>query len=69
VGKGVDSPENHTAQEGALVIWIDTSGETSAGTYKLELAIEKSCRNVLAHTPKGCKGIPSDQWVPSYQGQ
>jgi hypothetical protein len=27
----VDSPENHTAQEGPLVIWTDTSGETSAG--------------------------------------
>jgi hypothetical protein len=30
VGKGVDSPENHIVQEGPLVIWIDTSGETSA---------------------------------------
>jgi hypothetical protein len=31
VGKGVDSPENHMAQEGALGDLADTSGETSAG--------------------------------------
>jgi hypothetical protein len=32
VGKGVDSPENHTTQEGGLlVVWTDTSGEISAG--------------------------------------
>jgi hypothetical protein len=29
VGKGVDSPESHTVQEGPLVICTDTSGETS----------------------------------------
>jgi hypothetical protein len=33
-GKGVDSPENHTTQEGALVIWTNTSGETSVGTLQ-----------------------------------
>jgi hypothetical protein len=32
VGKGLDSPENHTAQEGPLVIWTDTFGETLVGT-------------------------------------
>jgi hypothetical protein len=34
VGKGVDSLENHMAQEGPLVIWTGTSGETSAGTLQ-----------------------------------
>jgi hypothetical protein len=34
VGKGVDSPENHTMQEGPLVVWTDTSGETSAGALQ-----------------------------------
>jgi hypothetical protein len=34
VGKGVDSPENHTAQEGALVVWTNTFSETSVGTLQ-----------------------------------
>jgi hypothetical protein len=50
------------------VIWTDTSGETSTGTIKLGKAIEKPCSDVLAHNPKVCKGILSDQQVPSYQG-
>jgi hypothetical protein len=29
--------------------------------YKLEEAIEKPCSDILAHTPKVCKGILSDQ--------
>jgi hypothetical protein len=62
VGKGVDSAKNHTEQEGSLVIWTDTSDETSAG------AIEKPCSNMLAHTPDVCKGILSDQWVPGSLG-
>jgi hypothetical protein len=53
VGKGVDSPENHTVQEGALG---ETSGETSAGTLKLGKTIEQPCSDVLAHTPEVCKG-------------
>jgi hypothetical protein len=36
--------------------------------YKLEEAIERHCSDVLAHTPEVCKGIPSDQWMPGYQG-
>jgi hypothetical protein len=38
VGKGVDSPKKHIAQEGALVLWIDTSGETSAGALQTRLS-------------------------------
>jgi hypothetical protein len=53
---------------GALVIWTDTFGETSAGTHKLEETIEKPCTDVLAHTPKVCKGIPSDQQELGYKG-
>jgi hypothetical protein len=50
------------------VIWTDTSGETSAGTVKLDEAIENPCSDVLPHIPEVCKGIPSDQRVSSYQG-
>jgi hypothetical protein len=38
VGKGVDSPKNHMAQEGPLVIWIDTSGETLVGALQNTLS-------------------------------
>jgi hypothetical protein len=55
-------------KKGPLVIWTDTSGETSAGTVKLGKAIEKPYNDVLAHTPKVCKDIPLDQRVPDYQG-
>jgi hypothetical protein len=55
-------------KRGPLVILTDNSGETSAGTVKLGEAIEKYCSDVLAHTTKVCKGIPLDQWLPSYQG-
>jgi hypothetical protein len=64
----VDSPENHMMQEGSLVIWTDTFGETSMGTVKLEEVIEKPCSDVLAHTSEVCKGIPLDQRVPGCQG-
>jgi hypothetical protein len=53
---------------GPLVIWTDTSGETSMGTVKLGKAIEKPCSDVLGHNLNVCKGIPLDQQVPSYQG-
>jgi hypothetical protein len=33
-----------------MVIWIDTSSETSVGMVKLGEAIKKSCTDVLAHT-------------------
>jgi thiamine monophosphate kinase len=56
-------------KRGPLVIWTDTSGETSAGTDKLEEAIEKPCSDALAHTLEVCKGIPPDQQVPYCQGQ
>jgi hypothetical protein len=36
--------------------------------YKLEEAIQKPCSDILAHTLEVCKGIPSDQRVPGYQG-
>jgi hypothetical protein len=38
VGKGVDSPKNHTTQEGPLVIWTNTSGETLAGALQTRLS-------------------------------
>jgi hypothetical protein len=38
-----------------------TSDESSVGLHKLEEAIEKSGSDFLAHTPKVCKGTPSDQ--------
>jgi hypothetical protein len=38
VGKGVDSPENSMAQEGHLVVWTDTSSETSAGALQPRLS-------------------------------
>jgi hypothetical protein len=68
VGKGVDSPENHTVQEGALC----GSGQTllvkpQRVRYKLEPL--KSLVVISYRTPqKVCKGIPSDQRMPSYQG-
>jgi hypothetical protein len=69
VGKGVDSPENHTVQEWAL----GGSGLTplvkpQQVRCKLEEAIEKPCSDILAHTPEVCKGIPLVQRVPDYQG-
>jgi hypothetical protein len=69
VGKGVDSPENHTAQEGAL----GGSGLTLLlkpqwVRCKLEESIKKPCSDILAHTLEVCKGIPSDQRIPGYQG-
>jgi hypothetical protein len=39
-----------------LVIWTDTSSETSAGTLQTRETIEQPCSNVLAHTPEVCKG-------------
>jgi hypothetical protein len=52
----VDAPENYTVQEGALVIWTDTFGETSAGMLQARETIEQPCSDVLAHTPEVCKG-------------
>jgi hypothetical protein len=69
VGKGADSPENHTVQEGAL----GGSGLTPVVKpqrvrCKLEEAIETPCSDILAHTPEMCKGTPSDQLMLGYQG-
>jgi hypothetical protein len=50
----VDSPENHTVQEGPLVILTDTSGETSMGTVKLGEAIEKPCSDLLGSDQRKC---------------
>jgi hypothetical protein len=41
---------------GPLVIWTDTSGETSAGTLQTRETIEQPSSDVLAHTPEVCKG-------------
>jgi hypothetical protein len=43
-------------KRGPLVIWTDTSGETSAGTLQTRKTIEQPCSDVLAHTPEVCKG-------------
>jgi hypothetical protein len=55
-------------KRGPLVIWTNTSSETSVSTVKLGEAIEKPYSDFVVHTPEVCKGIPSDQWLPSYQG-
>jgi hypothetical protein len=39
-----------------MVIWTDTSGETSAGMLQTRETIEQPCSDVLAHTPEVCKG-------------
>jgi hypothetical protein len=43
-------------KRGALVVWTDTSGETSAGTLQVRENIEQHCSDVLVYTPKLCKG-------------
>jgi hypothetical protein len=43
-------------KRGPLVIWTDTSGETSAGMLQTREIIEQPCSDVLAHTPEVCKG-------------
>jgi hypothetical protein len=43
-------------KRGPLVIWTNTSGETSAGTLQTRETIEQPCSDVLAHTPEVCKG-------------
>jgi hypothetical protein len=69
VGKGVDSPENHTAQEGSLGCFgLAPPVKPQRVCYKQEEAIEKPCSDILAHTPEVCKGILLDQWMPGYQG-
>jgi hypothetical protein len=56
VGKGVDSPQNQKMQEGALVIWTDTSVKPQRVRCEVGETIEQPCSDVLAHTPKVCKG-------------
>jgi hypothetical protein len=69
VGKGVDSPENLTAQEGALGgFGLTPPLKPQWVHYKLEEANEKPCSDVLVHNPVVCKGILSNQWMPGYQG-
>jgi hypothetical protein len=63
----MDSSENNTMQDGALGGCILTPlVKPQWVRYKLEEAIEKPCSDILAHTPEVCKGIPSDQWMPSF---
>jgi hypothetical protein len=69
VGKGVDSPKNHTTQEGGLGgFGLTPPVKPQRVRYKLEEAIEKPCSDILEHTPKVCNGISSDQRVSGYQG-
>jgi hypothetical protein len=61
VGKGVDSPKNHTTQEGALGgSGLAPPVKPQRVSYKLEEAIEKPCIDILVHTLEVCNGIPSD---------
>jgi hypothetical protein len=41
-------------KRGPLVIWTNTSGETSTSKVKLEEVIGKPCSNVLAHILEVC---------------
>jgi hypothetical protein len=69
VGKGEDSRENHMAQEGGLGgFGLTPLVKNQRVHYKLDLAIEKPCSDILSHTPKVCKGISSDQRVLGFQG-
>jgi hypothetical protein len=43
-------------KRGPLVIWTYTSDETQRVCCKLGETIEQPCSDVLAHTPKVCKG-------------
>jgi hypothetical protein len=43
-------------KRGLLVIWTDTSDETSMGTLQARETIEQPCSDVLVHTPEVCKG-------------
>jgi hypothetical protein len=52
VGKGVDSPQNQKMQEGALVIWTDTSVKPQRVRCEVGETIEQPCSDVLAHTQK-----------------
>jgi hypothetical protein len=62
---GEDSPENHPAQEGPLVIWTDTSSETSAGMLQTRETIEQPYSDALAHTPDVCKGTRLHNGYPA----
>jgi hypothetical protein len=42
-------------KRGPLVIWTDTSSETSVGTLQTRETIEQPYSDVLAHTPEVCK--------------
>jgi hypothetical protein len=56
VGKGVDTPKNHMAQEGTLGgFGLTPSVKPLWVRYKLEKAIEKPCSEILAHTQKCVK--------------
>jgi hypothetical protein len=69
VGKGVDSPQNRMVQEGALgVSRLRPLVKPQRVRYKLEEAIEKLYSDILAHTPKVCKGILLDQRMHGCQG-
>jgi hypothetical protein len=60
---------NDTMQEGALgCSGLTLPVKPQRVRYKLEEAIEKPCSDILAHTPEVCRGIPSDQRMPGYQG-
>jgi hypothetical protein len=43
-------------KRGPLVIWTDTSGETSAGMLQARETIEQPCSDVLPHTTEMSKG-------------
>jgi hypothetical protein len=49
-------PRTTWRKRGPLVIWTNTSGETSVGTLQTRENIEQPSSDVLAHTPGVCKG-------------
>jgi hypothetical protein len=69
VGKGVDSPKNHTTQEGAHGHFgLTPPVKPQLVHCNLEEATEKPCSDILAHSVEMCKGTPLDQRMPGYQG-
>jgi hypothetical protein len=61
VGKGVDSPDNHTVQDGALgTFGLTPLVKPHRVRYKLEEAIEKPCSDILVHIPEVCNCISSE---------
>jgi hypothetical protein len=65
VGKGVDYPENHMIQEGALSgFGVTPPVKPQRVRYKLEEAIEKPCSDLMASQQRKCDCA----WPPWWNG-